>query len=33
MVGTSQMYTTESARPTGVESVKANGSSTDVREL
>lgn len=33
VIGTSQMYTTEAARATGIESVKANGSSTDVREV
>jgi len=33
VIGTSQMYTTESARTTGIESVKANGPSTDVREV
>jgi len=33
VIGTSQMYTTEGARTTGIESVKANGASTDVREV
>ena len=33
VIGTSQMYTTEGARTTGIESVKANGPSTDVREV
>ena len=33
VIGTSQMYTTEAARTTGIESVKANGPSTDVREV
>ncbi len=33
VIGTSQMYTTEGARTTGIESVKANGSSTDAREV
>jgi uncharacterized protein YegP (UPF0339 family) len=33
VIGTSQMYTTEGARSTGIESVKTNGSSTDVREV
>ncbi|SRR5690606_24705041 len=32
VIGTSQMYTTEAARQNGVDSVKANGPSTDVRE-
>jgi uncharacterized protein YegP (UPF0339 family) len=33
VVGTSQMYASEATRTTGIESVKANGASTDVREL
>jgi uncharacterized protein YegP (UPF0339 family) len=33
VIGTSQMYTTEGARSTGIESVKTNGPSTDVREV
>ena len=33
VIGTSQMYTTEGARTTGIESVKANGPSADVREI
>lgn len=32
VIGTSQMYTTEAARQNGVDSVKTNGPSTDVRE-
>lgn len=32
VVGTSQMYSSESARTTGIESVKSNGPSTDVRD-
>jgi uncharacterized protein YegP (UPF0339 family) len=33
VVGTSQMYADEGGRTTGIESVKANGASTDVREV
>jgi len=33
VVGTSQMYADEGGRKTGIESVKANGASTDVREV
>jgi uncharacterized protein YegP (UPF0339 family) len=33
VVGTSQMYADQSGRTTGIESVKANGASTDVREV
>ena len=33
VIGTSQMYSSEGARTTGIESVKANGPSTDVREV
>lgn len=33
VIGTSQMYASEANRSTGVESVKANGPSTDVREV
>lgn len=32
VIGTSQMYTTESARAVGIASVETNGASTDVRE-
>jgi uncharacterized protein len=32
VIGTSQMYSSEAARATGIESVKTNGPSTDVRE-
>ncbi len=32
VIGTSQMYSSESARTTGIESVKVNGPSTDVRD-
>jgi uncharacterized protein len=32
VIGTSQMYSTEATRATGVESVKVNGPSTDVRD-
>jgi uncharacterized protein YegP (UPF0339 family) len=32
VVGTSQMYTDESSRATGIASVKANGPTTDVRD-
>ena len=32
VVGTSQMYASEATRQTGIDSVKANGPSTDVRE-
>jgi len=32
VIGTSQMYTTEAARQNGIDSVKTNGPSTDVRE-
>lgn len=33
IIGTSQMYTSETSRTTGIESVKTNGVSTDVREV
>lgn len=33
VIGTFQMYTTEGARTTGIESVKANGASADVRKV
>ncbi len=33
IIGTSQMYASEQTRKTGVESVKVNGPSTDVREV
>jgi uncharacterized protein len=33
VIGTSQMYAAVGGRTTGVESVKANGPSTDVREV
>lgn len=33
VVGTSQMYADEGSRKTGIESVKANGANTDVREV
>lgn len=33
VIGTSQMYSSEAARTTGIESVKTNGSSTDVRTI
>lgn len=32
VIGTSQMYASESARASGIESVKTNGPSTDVRD-
>jgi len=32
VVGTSQMYASEATRATGIESVKTNGPSTDVRD-
>jgi uncharacterized protein YegP (UPF0339 family) len=32
VIGTSQMYTTEAARQNGIDSVKTNGPSTDVRD-
>lgn len=32
VIGTSQMYSSEASRAAGVESVKANGPSTDVRD-
>jgi len=32
VIGTSQMYSSESTRTTGIESVKTNGPSTEVRE-
>jgi len=32
VIGTSQMYAAEAGRTTGIESVKANGPSTDVRD-
>jgi len=33
VIGTSQMYAAEAGRTTGIESVKANGPSTDVRDV
>ncbi len=33
VIGTSQMHATEGGRTTGIESVKTNGASTDVREV
>jgi uncharacterized protein len=33
VIGTSQMYASEATRATGVESVKANGPTEDVREV
>ncbi|MBX3611164.1 MAG: YegP family protein [Hydrogenophaga sp.] len=33
VIGTSQMYSSEAARQTGIDSVKANGPSTEVREV
>lgn len=33
VVGTSQMYTTESARVVGMTSVQTNGTSKDIREV
>jgi hypothetical protein len=33
VIGTSQMYAAEGGRTTGIESVKTNGTSTDVREV
>jgi uncharacterized protein YegP (UPF0339 family) len=33
VIGTSQLYASEASRATGVESVKTNGPSTDVREV
>lgn len=33
VIGTSQMYTTDSARSVGMASVQTNGTSTDVREV
>ena len=33
VIGTSQMYTSERARSTGIEAVKSSGPSTDVREV
>ncbi len=33
VIGTSQMYASESARATGIASVKANGPTDDVREV
>jgi hypothetical protein len=33
VIGTSQMYATESARDNGIESVKTNGTSTTVKEM
>jgi uncharacterized protein YegP (UPF0339 family) len=33
VIGTSQMYADQGGRTTGIESVKANGASTDVREV
>jgi uncharacterized protein YegP (UPF0339 family) len=32
VIGTSQMYASESTRSTGIESVKTNGASADVRD-
>lgn len=32
VIGTSEMYSSESARDNGIESVKKNGSTTDVRD-
>jgi uncharacterized protein len=32
VIGTSQMYASEATRATGIESVKTNGPTTDVRE-
>jgi len=32
VIGTSQMYASESTRATGIASVKTNGASTDVRD-
>ena len=33
VIGTSQMYASEASRTTGIVSVKANGPSTDIREV
>ena len=33
VVGTSQMYSSEASRESGIESVKVNGVSTDIREI
>ncbi len=33
VIGTSQMYASEASRETGIESVKTNGVSVDVREV
>jgi uncharacterized protein len=33
VIGTSQMYASEANRQTGIDSVKVNGPSTDVREF
>lgn len=33
VIGTSQMYASEASRKTGIESVKVNGGSTDVRDV
>jgi uncharacterized protein YegP (UPF0339 family) len=33
VIGTSQMYASEATRATGIESVMANGPSTEVREV
>ena len=33
VIGTSQMYADHGGRTTGIESVKANGASTDLREV
>lgn len=33
VVGTSQMYTSEASRETGISSVKTNGSSTTIKDL
>lgn len=33
VIGTSQMYATDESRSVGIESVKANGPSADVREV
>ena len=33
VIGTSQMYASEASRETGISSVKANGSSTTIKDL
>jgi uncharacterized protein len=33
VIGTSQMYASEATRATGIESVQANGTTTDIREV